>query len=268
MKRKAKQPVVKQPTERIYRQQFFTALTRRIFRMCGCAEQAMASTPEVRLPITQLALWEAMSEIIAWCASKGVTFFSRGSEYQGLSQPLTPRLLEGDLLELVAWYAKINGYATRMNQPFPATRYQRELLMEFFYAFCMRIVEGQEFGPTFEAVEPENPQPVVEVALRGKTLVERYSAWVKHRDRISALALEVLDDYLRSLAELERQQLAVFLDEKVGEHYGYITQALARSWITQWIGAISGTQPQWLAWPPLFSREWRQRDAYTPAPTS
>lgn len=255
--------------QRTYTQRFFTALTRRIFTRCGYAEQVEAMVVPVSMPISQFALWEAMREIIAWCAAKGVTFFSRDSEYQNLSQPLTPALLEGDLLELVAWYAKINGYATRLNQPFPVTRYQRALLMEFFYAFCMRVVECKKFGATFEEVESERPNgSVVEMVLQGKTQEERYCAWVKHRDRISVAALEVLDDCMRGLTEPERQHLAVFLDDKVEEHFGYITEALTRSWITQWIGAISGTKPQWLAWPPLFSRSWRQRDAYVPAPTS
>lgn len=268
MKKKTRKPVAQKLVQRTYRQQFFTALTRRIFRRCGCVEQVEAMGVPVSIPISQFALWEAMREIIAWCASKGVTFFSRDSEYQSLSQPLTPALLEGDLLELTAWYAKINGYSTRMSQPFPVTRYQRELLMEFFYAFCMRVVEGREFGSTLEEFEPERQAPVVETVLRGKTQKECYQAWIQHKDRISVAALEVLDDYLRSLSDRDRENLAVFLDGKIEEHFGYITEALMRSWITQWIGATSGTQPQWLAWPPLFSRSWRQRDAYMPAPTS
>ncbi|MBI2552689.1 hypothetical protein HYW17_05315 [Candidatus Uhrbacteria bacterium] len=246
---------------RIYGPQFFRSLTLRVLRRCGLERYVGEMAPELPAPVTQFALWSAMREMTDYMSQKGCQSFLRASLYHDCSQPLTPRQIEADLVELAVWYAGKNGYTTRLGAPFPQSEYEECVLLALFYALLGRALAGEEFGPAFE-VNVSVPQGgrVLQVhqAVYGRTPKERWEGYVPVRQWISAPALERMENFLVHLPADERPAFKEFVDGCVGQYkIEYLTRACLLRIMSMYCAMRQGQRRRgalWAAcWPPLLT---------------
>lgn len=201
--------------QKVYDRSFFSQLIQYVCMRCDVARHRAPFMREVRPPVSQFELWEALREAVRWLEIRGFLPFRFRLSFEEPSRPLTPSQLEGTICEMAALCTSspLILYA-HTDAAFPSTDYERVMTLVILRTLCKRIFEKQEFGAAFLQLRPDPQEWVVDTVLRGWLAEDRLRAWRLVRGHYSLAAFELMYEALTQSAPGDRQELRAFLRQE------------------------------------------------------